>query len=248
MTEGILLASQSPRRRSLIRLLGLPVQVTSANVDETPRAGEHPEDYVLRLAEAKARAANLTLPPAPLPSLTKGGEGKVAAGDGGEERFTPRWVVAADTTVVADGEILGKPAGAAEAEAMLRRLRGRPHLVLTGLAVLDAATGELRRALVRTTVFMRGLTDAEIAAYVATGDPLDKAGAYAIQNPTFAPVEKIEGCYTNVIGLPICATACLLRSAGASPAKDVRERCAAALNYPCECDYPKCRRVEELPR
>jgi len=232
MSEGILLASQSPRRRALIGLLGLPVRVTSANIDETPLTGERPEDYVLRLAEAKARAANSAHP-----QFAEEGEG-----------FFPRWIVAADTTVVADGEILGKPADAAEAKAMLRRLRGRPHLVLTGLAVLDSTTGKLHRALVRTTVYMRNLTDAEIAAYVATGDPLDKAGAYAIQNPAFAPVARIEGCYTNVIGLPLCATACLLRAAGASPAEKLGQRCSEELDYPCECDYPKCRRVKEFLR
>ncbi len=241
--EGILLASQSPRRRELIGLLGLPVQAVSAEVDETPRPGEAPADYVRRLAAAKARAVDPTPPPVLLPSLTKGGEGEVAAGDGGGERFVPRWVVAADTAVVDGDDILGKPADEAEAEAMLRRLRGRAHAVLTGVAVLDAHTKRLESAVVRTMVHMRAFSNAEIAAYIASGDPMDKAGAYAIQNRAFAPVERIVGCYANVMGLPLCALGCLLRRLGASPAPDLARRCTAALGYNCEGNDPACRLI-----
>ncbi len=222
--EGILLASQSPRRRELIGLLGLPVQAAAAEVDETPLPGEAPTAYVRRLAEAKARALTDALTPSPSPR----GQGAL------------RWIVGADTAVVDGSDILGKPADAAEAAAMLRRLRGRSHTVMTGVAVLDMATNRLQTAVVRTLVHMRPLTDAEIAAYVASGDPMDKAGAYAIQNREFAPVERIEGCYANVVGLPLCALACLLRALGASPAGDTPARCTAALGYNCEGTFPAC--------
>ena len=217
-TEGILLASQSPRRRELIKLLGLPVQAAAADVDETPLPAETPAAYVRRLAETKARAL--------APSL--------------KERREMRWIVAADTAVVADGEILGKPADETEAAAMLRRLRGRSHAVLTGVAVLDTATGRIKTSVERTAVFMRAFHDDEIAAYVASGDPLDKAGAYAIQNRAFSPVARIEGCYANVVGLPLCTLACLLRELGASPAADVPARCVAALGYNCDGNLSAC--------
>ncbi len=216
MKEGVLLASQSPRRRALINLLGLPVEVASADVDETPRRGEAPAAYVRRLAEAKARALAARQP-----------QGS-------------RWIVAADTAVVDGDEILGKPADAAEAVAMLRRLRGREHAVLTGVAVWDGKTGRWATAVERTVVVMRPLSDAEIAAYVASGDPLDKAGAYAIQNREFAPVAHIEGCYANVVGLPLCMLACLLRQLGATPADDVPSRCTAALGYNCDGNLSAC--------
>ncbi len=214
MSGGLLLASRSPRRRALIGLLGLPVRVAAAAVDETPQPHEPPAAYVARLAVAKAQALR--------PRARRG-----------------EWVVAADTAVVDGQDILGKPAHPAEATAMLRRLRGRSHHVLTGVAVLPPA-GECRAAVVHTTVHMRPLSDAEIAAYVASGDPLDKAGAYAIQNQAFAAVASIEGCYANVVGLPLCALACLLRASGAAPPADVAARCTAALGYNCPGNYPAC--------
>ncbi len=242
--EGILLASQSPRRRELIKLLDLPMQIAAANVDETPLPHEPPADYVRRLAATKAQALIYTMngwqnetPKAQVFSLQ------------GTFTYTPslasekgkvRWIVAADTAVVDRGEILGKPADEAEAEAMLRRLRGREHAVLTGVAVLDAFTGRMETTVERTAVFMRAFTDDEIVAYVASGDPLDKAGAYAIQNRAFAPVEHIEGCYANVVGLPLCTLACMLRTLGASPAEDVPARCVAALGYNCAGNLSSC--------
>ncbi|NPA92939.1 MAG: septum formation protein Maf [Chloroflexi bacterium] len=224
--EGILLASQSPRRRELIKLLGLPVQAAAANVDETPLPNEAPADYVRRLAATKAQA---------LTHVLSGGRSEAP-----DEMGKLRWIVAADTAVVDRGEILGKPADEAEAEAMLRRLRGREHAVLTGVAVLDTLTGRMETTVERTAVFMRAFTDDEIAAYVASGDPLDKAGAYAIQNRAFAPVERIEGCYANVVGLPLCTLACMLRTLGASPAEDVPARCVAALGYNCAGNLSAC--------
>ncbi|MBI4491915.1 MAG: septum formation protein Maf [Chloroflexi bacterium] len=185
----LLLASASPRRRRLIGLLGLPCEAVAAEVDETPRPGEKPERLATRLARAKVQAV------APL-----------AGG---------RLVVAADSVVVLHGRTLGKPASARQATAMLRRLRGQRHQVLTGVALLapDSAlstqhsalsTGARYEGLVRTEVQMRAYGDAEIAAYVASGAPMDKAGAYGIQDLAFHPVERVLGCYLNVVGLPLC--------------------------------------------
>ena len=244
--EGILLASQSPRRRELIKLLGLPVQAAAANVDETPLPNEAPADYVRRLAETKARALTHALSGFALSgesAATPEVEGRESEGRGENDDVAPRWIVAADTAVVDGDEILGKPADAAEAAAMLRRLRGREHAVLTGVAVLDTATGRVETAVERTAVFMRAFTDDEIAAYVASGDPMDKAGAYAIQNRDFSPVARIEGCYANVVGLPLCTLACMLRALGASPAANTPARCTAALGYNCDGNYPACHMV-----
>jgi septum formation protein len=179
------LASASPRRRTLISRLGLRCDVEPTSVDESPRAGERPLDLARRLAESKARA--------------------VEPGS--------RWALGADTVVILDGHALGKPVDAADAVAMLERLRNRTHEVATGVCLL-APGQQPRVALVRTRVRMRPYSDAEIRAYVASGAPLDKAGAYGIQDAEFGPVHAILGCYTNVVGLPLCATAELLRDAG----------------------------------
>lgn len=181
----LVLASASPRRRDLLRLAGLDPVIRPADVDETPLAGEAPAATVLRLAHDKARAA--------------GTNGAV--------------VVAADTAVVVDSEWLGKPRAAAAAAAMLRRLSGRTHHVSTGVAVV-AADGHLQDCVVTTQVVMAALSEAAIAAYVATGEPLDKAGGYAIQGRAAAFVERIDGSWTNVVGLPLVETLRLLRAAG----------------------------------
>jgi len=176
--RGFVLASGSPRRRELLEGLGLRFAIRSTDIDETPRPGEVPEDYVLRLAREKAQAAS-----------------------------RPREVVlAADTTVVVDGEILGKPLDDADAERMLRLLSGREHEVLTGVAVLDATEtgrGRIASGLARTAVRMAPLAREEIAWYAATGEPRDKAGAYAIQGLGSLFVEAVSGNYSNVVGLPI---------------------------------------------
>lgn len=184
MTPQLILASRSPRRRALLRLLEMPHETAAADVDETPLPGERPRDYVLRLARAKAAAV-------------------AAERDAG-------LVLGADTTVVFRGEIVGKPADAAEAVAGLRRLRGERHEVITALALQDAATGRAAAVAEQTGVWIRALSDEEIAAYVATGDPLDKAGGYAIQHEGFRPVARIQGSETNVIGLPVAALRGLL--------------------------------------
>ncbi|MHB1130929.1 MAG: Maf family protein [Chloroflexota bacterium] len=206
----LVLASASPRRREILGALGLPFVVRAADVDETPTAGESPAATVCRLAVAKARA--VTLEP--------------------EERF----VIAADTMVVLEGEVLGKPADPAEATTMLCRLRARPHEVISGVAVLDHAGGRLAADALTTRVWMRDYADAEIAAYVASGEPFDKAGAYAIQDPVFRPVARLEGCYLNVVGLPLCLLLSLLWEAGASldppDPRQIRRLCPHCLLQP----------------
>lgn len=196
----LVLASGSPRRKELLALLGLPFVVYPADVEEGNHVGEDAATMVARLALAKARA--------------------VAA------HVTQGLILAADTAVCLEGEVLGKPSDPAEAVAILRRLRGRPHLVFSGVTLLYAPSGRIRTELVQSTVWMRHYSDAEIAAYVATGDPLDKAGAYAIQYADFAPVARIEGCYANVMGLPLCHLYRMLREFGIAP----KETPVAACN------------------
>lgn len=204
----LILASQSPRRRQLLAALGLAFSVDAADVDETPLPGEDPAALACRLCRAKAAA--------------------VAA------RHPAAIVLAADTVVVLDGTLLGKPADPAEAVAMLRALRGRTHQVYTAVSV--AAEGEITAQLSLSNVTMRPYSDDEIAAYVATGDPLDKAGAYAIQHPLFSPVAAWEGCYAGIMGLPLALTRAMLAEAGVRVSRDVAtacerlhtERCCAA--------------------
>lgn len=182
-------------------------------VDEQPWSGEAARGYVLRLAESKARAASKEL------------EANPAAADA--------LVIAADTTVVDGGDILGKPRDAAEAAAMLRRLRGRSHQVYTALAVLHPADGRMESDLCVTDVPMRAYSESEIQAYIASGDPMDKAGAYAIQHAGFHPVENLEGCYANVVGLPLCHLTRTLNKFGTNSYVDVPSACQAALGYRC---------------
>ena len=178
----LVLASASPRRAELLRAAGIAFDVKVADVDETQSLGETPDAYVERLALAKA----------------------VAIATRGE----PRPVLGADTTVVVDGAVLGKPIDAADARRMLCLLSGRTHLVLTGVALIapgdNGADGRPRLARVCTTrVTFAPLTDAELAWYVASGEPMDKAGAYAIQGLASRFVTGIDGSYSNVVGLPV---------------------------------------------
>lgn len=178
MSSPLILASGSPRRRELLGLLKLPFTVDKPDVDETIRPGEPPVEYVERLSREKAAA--------------------VAA------RHEAGIVVAADTIVVHRGEVLGKPEDEAHAREMLRRLRGEQHRVLTAVTVQDAATGKAITELCDSKVRLRAMGDQEIDDYIATGDPMDKAAAYAIQNVQFAPAEEVVGCPANVMGLPMC--------------------------------------------
>ena len=173
----LVLASTSPRRRSLLRRLGLGFRVAAPAVDETARPGEDPATHVRRLALAKARQVARRSPDAV--------------------------VLGADTVVAVDGRILGKPGDAREAVRMLSLLAGRTHEVLTGVALVAADRRRERSAVVRTRVTMRRLEAVEIRRYVAGGEPLDKAGAYAVQGEARSFVELVEGSLTNVIGLPL---------------------------------------------
>jgi septum formation protein len=187
--ERLILASASPRRRELLAQAGFDFEVKAADIDETPFAGEAAAAYVERLAIEKAQAV-------------------CALYDQGDEPVT---VLAADTTVVLpDGEVLGKPGNAADARRMLGLLSGRTHAVMTGLAALSSARRGFVSAIEITQVTFLVLTGEEIAAYVATGEPLDKAGAYAIQGYAARWIPRIEGDYFNVVGLPIARTVALL--------------------------------------
>ena len=189
----LLLASRSPRRAELLRAAGFDFDVQPANADETVHPGEPPEAYVRRVAEAKARAV--------LPS---------AAG---------RIVLAADTTVVVRGAILGKPADPEDAARMLRMLSGTSHDVLTG--VTTARPGEEPITRVETTrVEFSRLTEDEIAWYVASGEPMDKAGAYAVQGLASRFVTRVEGSWSNVVGLPVALVYEMLLSLVRSPGSD----------------------------
>ncbi len=185
----LILASSSPRRQELLSQLGLKFEVIKPEIDESRREGEDLLGYVRRLSREKAEAVVLVL------------------------NNSPALIISADTIVIlaADtigvdegGDLLGKPADAADARRMLRRLRGRAHKVITAFTLYHC--GERPQVITRharTVVHMRDFSDAEIDAYIATGDPLDKAGAYAIQNEGFHPVARIEGSYSNVVGLPV---------------------------------------------
>ena len=183
----LVLASASPRRRELLKSIAPQFEVVPSEIEETLEDGPAPV-AVARLALRKARA--------------------VAA------RVREAVVLAADTVVILDGAALGKPADAREARAMLRRLRGREHEVITGVAVLDSRTGREASTSVVSRVRMAAYSDATLEAYVATGSPLDKAGAYAIQDLGGALVERLAGSYTNVVGLPVEETRWLLAEFG----------------------------------
>ncbi|MCH7745803.1 MAG: septum formation protein Maf [Chloroflexi bacterium] len=181
----LVLASGSPRRRELIKALDMPVELSRPDGDEgSPRSGETPEEYVLRLSLDKAKQIL--------------------------DRYADSVIIGADTVVVLNEEVLGKPANDAGATAMLQRLRGVAHTVLTGVTVFDSRTGHWESMVKSTDVLMRRYSDMEIAAYVKTGGSLDKAGGYAIQDDGFRPTRSIQGCYLNVVGFPLCEVIRLL--------------------------------------
>ena len=191
----LILASASPRRAEVLRDAGIVFDVLAVNVDETPRAGESAEAMCRRLAEAKARSAVARL------------------GTTGE----PAIVVAADTTVEIEGEILSKPASTEEAREMLRRLSGKTHRVLTALSLIRLPDGSARSDLESTAVRFAPLSAEEIDEYVATDEPMDKAGAYGIQGRAGVFIERVEGCYFNVVGLPLARLYRNLKQLGWSP-------------------------------
>jgi 23S rRNA (uracil1939-C5)-methyltransferase len=175
----LVLASASPRRREIVSRLGLDVDVATNDVEEPPaRPDQEPQDVAVERALIKARASA---------ALRESGT-----------------IVGADTVVEVDGEVLGKPVDGDDAWRMLRALRNREHRVITGVALIDAATGDERTAFRATRVIMRDYGDDEIESYIASGDPFDKAGSYAVQHEGFSPAAEVRGCYLNVVGLPVC--------------------------------------------
>jgi septum formation protein len=187
----LVLASGSPRRQELLALVGIPFQVVPSRVPEAILPGESPEAHVVRLSRDKAR--------------------EVAS----RPEIRGRWFLGSDTIVLSEGEILGKPRDAADAARMLRALSGRRHRVLSGYAVFDRQSGSTVAGSVATVVRFKELTEEEIAGYIATGEPFDKAGAYAIQGIGAFMVLGIEGSYTAVVGLPLCEVVEVLERLGA---------------------------------
>lgn len=185
----IVLASASPRRVELLQSAGITVSVQPSGIDESLLPNEAPEAHVMRLAKDKAL------------DVAKLGKG--------------RFFIGADTIVVSEDEIMGKPLDARDAERMLRKLSGKAHQVITGFSVIDALSDTNITTAVKTQVFFKELRDDEIHSYIASGCPFDKAGAYAIQGDAAHMIRKIEGSYTNVVGLPLCEVVEALRTLGA---------------------------------
>lgn len=184
----LILASASPRRRELLAQAGVAFSVIPSNANEEVLDGEAPAEYALRVAAAKAQ--------------------DIAS------KHPGHWVLGADTIVVIDSLILGKPKDAADGHRMLRLLSGRVHQVMTAFVLIAANGQEYQRQIVATTVTFKALSDAQIQEYLATGEPSDKAGAYAVQGMGAALVERVEGSYTNVVGLPVDEVVVALRAAG----------------------------------
>lgn len=212
----LILASQSPRRRRLLAELGLSFITLSTDIDETPCPNEAPADLAVRLAEAKAEAAAARLDPT---------EGAL--------------VLASDTVVALGNEILGKPTDAADARRMLEQLRGQTHLVHTAVSVRSHPHPRTETRLNSSRITMRAYTDAEIDAYIATGDPQDKAGAYAIQHPAFAPVAQLDGCYAGVMGFPLNDVRMLLCARGIKIEADIPAICRGSGSAICCCEGPQ---------
>ena len=186
--KKLILASSSPRRAELLKQIGLDFEIMTGNVDETPLPGLRPPKLVEYLAGKKAAAVARELQ-----------EGLV---------------IAADTVVVWQGQILGKPRCGDDAFAMLSRLQGSAHEVFTGVALIDARSGQALVEHEQTRVFFRAVEEEEISRYVASGEPLDKAGAYGVQGLAAIFIERLEGCYTNVVGLPLARLSLMLKEFG----------------------------------
>ncbi len=200
----LVLASASPRRRELLALLGLPFDVRPVDIAEDAGRSRDPQIVARRLAREKAEAARLVELEAP--------------------------IIAADTIVSYAGTLLGKPGDAGEARRMLRMLRGQTHDVVTAVALMPSGRRSILGRQPLTRVTMRDYTDAEIEAWIASGGPFDRAGAYAIQDAAFQPVDRYEGCYCNVVGLPLWPLLEMLRKAGIPAevtAKQLLPQCAA---------------------
>jgi septum formation protein len=186
--NAIVLASESTRRVDILRTLGISFSIIPPDIDETRRKSEAPKEYALRVAYEKAqKVGNL---------------------------FPDKWVIAADTIVTHKGRILGKPGNEREAQEMLKQLRGQWHKVITAFCILKVAKRIMYRDAIETRVFLKDLTDEEIARYIKTTEPFDKAGSYAVQGKGGYMVKEIKGSYSNVVGLPICEVAETLLSLG----------------------------------
>ena len=212
LNNPLVLASNSPRRKELLALGGWSFRVQSADINESVHPAEPPQDYVLRLAKEKAAAVAL-------------------------EADSTEIVLAADTAVVDSGCILGKPNTQEHAVQMLRQLRGHTHQVVTALVVLRIRDSRMVTEICTSNVPMREYTDAEIEAYVVSGDPMDKAGAYAIQNNDFHPVPAMSGCFASVMGLPLCHLHRALGKLDQENLLDIPSKCQSALGYTCDY-YP----------
>ena len=211
MTEFIL-ASQSPRRQMLLRNLLDRFIVMESDVEESDLPGEEPTQYVLRLAKEKALSVEKRL-------------------QGNSIRDVI--IIAADTIVLDDDILLGKPDDARDARRILDRLNGKTHQVLSGIAVYQPSVPIQSTQVICTDVPMREYNEQEIQEYIDSGDPFDKAGAYAIQNEAFNPAPDFNDCYANVMGLPLCHLALLLTKAGKDLDRTVADRCQNSINYQC---------------
>jgi septum formation protein len=214
----LVLASGSPRRREFLRLLGLSHETATAQIDESARPNEDPLQLVRRLSLEKARVVARRL------------SGETTGG---------AIVIGADTVVVYGDRVLGKPRDAGEARQMLRTLCGRTHLVHSGVTVVDTARSHEVTTAATSSVLMRPYLDEEIERYIASGDPFDKAGAYAIQHPQFHPVESIDGCYASVMGLPLCHLTAVLRALDVPLPLDPATICEQMTGHSCQLAPPE---------
>ena len=204
----LVLASQSPRRSELLKLIGKPFHVEPANIDEDKQKNELPYSYAKRLALSKSL--------------------KVA-----EKHQNDSIVIGADTIVVHNNNVVGKPASNEEACQILMKLRGKTHQVVTAVAIHYSKSGNTSQELCETNVQMRNMTEEEVADYISTGDSIDKAGAYAIQNVKFQPAMTLGGCMANVIGLPLCHITRALNQNNIHVDKDIAEKCQDHIGYDC---------------
>jgi septum formation protein len=212
------LASNSPRRKELLSLVGWEYTLLPVQVNEAPLPNEDGVEYVLRIAKSKAYSS-------------------------ASQAAISGVIIAADTAVIdrdmsGNPVILGKPADQNDAFGMLRSLRGHTHQVFTAISILRIQDGTILSDLCTTDVPMRNYQDEEVEAYIATGDPMDKAGAYAIQHAGFHPVERLQGCFANVMGLPLCHLTRSLAYLDMLPVVDVPQACQAGLGYDCPV-YPQ---------
>ncbi len=206
MKPKIVLASASPRRRELLGLLGLDFVIEDSGVPEETDPAESPAESAVRLARQKAETV--------------------------ASRFADALVLGADTVVVAGREILGKPVDPEDARRMLQLLRNRWHFVITGVALIDSRNARQEARFVETGVQMADYSDADIEKYIKTGEPFDKAGSYAVQGLGGRLVARVEGCYTNVVGLPVCEVAEMLHEFGVKVAA-VPAPCTDSAGAPC---------------